>query len=116
MTKQLFERVADDLQDSGAVTRRFFVGKAARWGAGLFAGLAALVAASPAYAACRTVGCCVLAYCNDCQNPTSCVNCQSGRYEWGCVDQYHHLWTCIECWAGSCAGCSLAIYGTAPAP
>lgn len=81
MTKQLFENLAERLDSPGRVSRRLFVGKTARWGAGLFAGLAALVQAAPAYAICRVVGCCQLAYCNDCQNPSSCVNCQSGRYE-----------------------------------
>lgn len=112
---RLFESVARELDAPGRTSRRIFVGRAGRWGAGLFAGIGALVAAPPARAFCRTVGCCTLEYCNDCAS-TTCKSCQNGSYWWGCVDQYHHLWTCYECDTGSCPGCSLAVFGTAPSP
>ena len=112
----LFERLAQAADTEQGLTRRVFVGKTAKISAGLFAGAAALVSASPAYAGCRMVGCCNLAYCNDCPNQSTCSNCQSSRYTWGCVDQYGHIWDCIECYAGSCAGCSLAIFGNRPTP
>ncbi len=117
MKLSLFEHAAKNLESPNRVTRRLFVGRSAKLGAGLFAGAAALVKASPAAAYCRDVGCCQLLYCNDCPNQSSCSNCQTGgRYVWGCVDQFQHIWTCIECYAGSCAGCSLAIFGTSPSP
>lgn len=108
----LFERIVNDVESAEGVSRSRFLKKMSRAGAVLFAGVGALVSASPAYATCRTVGCCDLMYCRDCENPNSCANCHSARYSWGCVDQYNHLWECIECYSGSCAGCSLAIYGT----
>lgn len=107
----LFERVANEVDSTTGITRNRFLTKATRLGAVMFAGVGALVAASPAYA-CRTVACCILQYCRDCVNPSSCANCHSSRYSWGCVDSNNHIWECIECYSGSCAGCSLAIYGT----
>jgi len=111
-----FDDISNAVEGRSRFTRRLFIGRTARWSAALFAGAAALVSAAPAYAICRTVGCCQLAYCADCPSTSSCPSCTSGRYSWGCVDQFQHLWECVECWEGSCAGCSNAIFGVSPSP
>ena len=58
----------------------------------------------------RSVGCCTLAYQNDCTNCTGHnYDCGSGctRWAWYCVDNLRRVWQCGECYSGgSCSGCS----------
>ncbi len=110
----LFDRFATELDREGSFTRRIFVGKLGKAGAALAVVIGGLAAAGPAFA--RTVGCCTLAYSNDCPNPDTCRACQT-RYQWTCYDSATgYSWECIECYANGCAGCSAAKrLGIAPA-
>lgn len=111
-----YEKIAERFESKSTVDRGRFLSKTAKWGVALFAGASSLVKATPAWAICRVVGCCELEYCRDCENPSSCASCHSQRWVWGCVDQSQHLWECIECYSGTCSGCSYARFGTSPSP
>lgn len=106
-----------DIENSKGLTRKLFLGRVGKVAAVLTAGIAGLVRAESAQA--RTVACCTLAYDNDCPgNPPTCNGCQT-HWSWTCFYQpTGRFYTCGECYANGCAGCSYALLnaGAGPAP
>jgi len=108
----LFDRLAKEASDGGTLTRRLFLGRAGRAGAALTGGILGVLVYPSAALACRTVACCTLAYCWDCENTGSCKACHASRYVWNCWDSAtSKWWSCVECYnnPGGCAGCSNAF-------
>ena len=106
--------------DVAPATRRDVLSRAAKASFGVALVLAGLSRADKAGAALAgapgarpdpVVGCCFLAYNEQCPNCTGQgYDCGSGcnRWAWYCVDNTHRVWICGECYAqGSCGpGCS----------
>jgi hypothetical protein len=104
-----FEKVSE--LDMTMSTRRRLLSRAGKACLGLAVGAAGLSRVERARAqGSRLVGCCVLAYENDCTHCTGQgYDCGSGctRWAWYCVDNVRRYWQCGECYSGgSCAGCS----------
>ena len=105
-----FEKVSE--QDMTRSTRRRVLARAAKACLGLAVGAAGLsrVEGARAQKGHRLVGCCVLAYDNDCPHCTGQgYDCGSGctRWAWYCVDNLRRYWICGECYdGGTCSGCS----------
>jgi hypothetical protein len=88
-------------------TRRRLLSRAAKACLGLAVVAAGLARTGTAKA---VAGCCSLAY------QTECPNCTGRGYDchppctpwaWYCVDSFHRVWLCGECYAGgACSGCS----------
>ena len=101
-----FERVSE--LDMTKTTRGRLLARAGKVCVGIAAGAAGL--ASVGHAQGRTLGCCALAYNNDCTNCSGRgYDCGSGcnRWAWYCVDSPRRVWLCGECYTGgSCSGCS----------
>lgn len=104
----LYERVEQlgDL-DAATTTRRRLLSRAAKACLGLAVVAAGLSRTGVARAG---VGCCFLAYPNECPHCTGHgYDCAPGctRWAWYCVDSARRVWICGECYAGgSCSGCS----------
>ena len=103
------ERLSDP--DSSKSTRRRLLGRAAKASLGVALVAAGLSRSEKAAAAKSGIGCCFLAYQNQCPGCTGhgydCVaGCQ--RWAWYCVDSAHRVWICGECYPqGGCGpGCS----------
>jgi hypothetical protein len=108
----LYERFekASEL-DMTRSTRRRVLARAAKACLGLAVGAAGLSRVERARAqGSRIVGCCSLAYDNDCPHCTGQgYDCASGctRWAWYCVDNMRRYWICGECYSGgTCSGCS----------
>lgn len=104
-----FEKLSDT--DMAKSTRRRLLGRAAKASLGLAFVAAGLSRAGKAAAAKSGIGCCFLAYQNQCPNCTGHgYDCGSGctRWAWYCVDSAHRVWICGECYSGgNCnTGCS----------
>ena len=103
-----FEKLSDD----DASTRGRFLSRAGKACLGVVVAAAGLSRGGDARAgtAGGGSGCCVLAYRNQCPNCTGHgYDCASGctRWAWYCVDSFHQMWICGECYSGgSCSGCS----------
>jgi hypothetical protein len=109
----LYERLEQVSElDMTKTTRRRLFARAGKVCVGLAATAAGLsgVAQARADGGGRSVGCCSLAYNNNCPNCSGHgYDCGSGcnRWAWYCVDQLRRVWICGECYsAGSCSGCS----------
>jgi hypothetical protein len=104
-----FEKLSDT--DMAKSTRRRLLGRAAKASLGFAVVAAGLSRAGKAAAAKSGIGCCFLAYQNQCPNCTGHgYDCGAGctRWAWYCVDSAHHVWICGECYSsGNCnTGCS----------
>jgi hypothetical protein len=105
-----FEKVSE--ADMTTSTRRRLLARAGKACLGIAAGAAGLASVGQARAdgGNRSVGCCTLAYNNDCTNCTGHgYDCGSGctRWAWYCVDNSRRVWQCGECYSGGgCNGCS----------
>jgi len=101
-----FERLSGD----EASTRGRFLSRAGKACLGVVVAAAGLSRGGDARAGTTGAGCCVLAYQRQCPNCTGHgYDCASGctRWAWYCVDSFHQMWICGECYSGgSCAGCS----------
>ena len=105
-----FERFSE--QDMTRSTRRRLLSRAGKACLGLAVGAAGLsrVEGARAQKGYRIVGCCSLAYDNDCPHCTGQgYDCGSDctRWAWYCVDNMRRYWICGECYSGgTCSGCS----------
>ena len=104
-----FEKLSDT--DTAKSTRRRLLGRAAKASLGFAFIAAGLSRAGDARAAKSGIGCCFLAYQNQCPNCTGHgYDCGAGctRWAWYCVDSAHRVWICGECYPnGNCGpGCS----------
>jgi hypothetical protein len=104
-----FEKLSD--ADTTKSTRRRLLGRAAKASLGVAFVVAGLSRTGSASAAKSGLGCCFLAYQNQCPNCTGHgYDCGPGctRWAWYCVDGGHHVWICGECYpGGGCGpGCS----------
>ena len=112
-----FEKVSE--LDMTTSTRRRLLSRAGKVCLGLAVGASGLARVERAQAkVSRQVGCCSLAYPNDCGNcRAQGYDCGSGctRWAWYCVDNQRQYWLCGECYSGgSCSGCSCGTIVTAP--
>jgi hypothetical protein len=103
------EKLSD--ADTAKSTRRRLLGRAAKASLGLALVAAGLARSGSAAAAKSGIGCCFLAYQNQCPNCTGHgYDCGAGcqRWAWYCVDSAHRVWICGECYPqGGCGpGCS----------
>ena len=103
------ERLSDP--DSSKSTRRRLLGRAAKASLGFALVAAGLSRTGSAGAAKSGLGCCVLAFQNQCPHCTGHgYDCGPGcvRWAWYCVDSAHRVWICGECYPqGGCGpGCS----------
>lgn len=105
-----FEQLSE--LDTSRSTRRRLLSRAGKACLGVAAAAAGLSRVEPARAngGKRDVGCCFLAYENDCPHCTGHgYDCGPGctRWAWYCVDADHSVWICGECYSGgNCSGCS----------
>jgi hypothetical protein len=103
-----FEKLSDT--NTSKSTRRRLLGRAAKASLGFAFVVAGLSRTGNAAAAKSGIGCCFLAYQNQCPNCTGHgYFCAGGctRWAWYCVDSGHHVWICGECYSGGgCQGCS----------
>ena len=104
-----FEKLSDS--DTAKSTRRRLLGRAAKASLGVAIVAAGLSRTGSASAAKSGLGCCFLAYQNQCPGCTGHgYDCGSGctRWAWYCVDGAHRVWICGECYpGGNCGpGCS----------
>ena len=104
-----FEKLSDT--DTSKSTRRRLLGRAAKASLGFAFVVAGLSRGGNAAAATSGIGCCFLAYENQCPNCTGHgYDCGSGctRWAWYCVDSARRVWICGECYPnGNCGpGCS----------
>jgi hypothetical protein len=105
-----FEKVSE--ADMTKTTRGRLLARAGKVCVGIAAGAAGLSSVGQARAdgGGRSVGCCSLAYNNDCTNCSGRgYDCGSGctRWAWYCVDNARRVWICGECYTGgNCSGCS----------
>jgi hypothetical protein len=103
------EKLSDT--DTAKSTRRRLLGRAAKASLGFAIVAAGLARSGSAAAAKSGIGCCFLAYQNQCPNCTGHgYDCGAGcqRWAWYCVDSAHRVWICGECYPqGGCGpGCS----------
>ena len=102
-----FEQVSE--LDMSRSTRRRLLARAAKACLGLAVAAAGLSHTEQARAG-GSDGCCVLAYQNVCPHCTGHgYDCGFGctRWAWYCVDSFHRVWLCGECYSGgTCGGCS----------
>ena len=103
------EKLSD--ADTAKSTRRRLLGRAAKASLGVALVAAGLARSGSAAAAKSGIGCCFLAYQNQCPNCTGHgYDCGAGcqRWAWYCVDSAHRVWICGECYPqGGCGpGCS----------
>jgi len=103
------EKLSDS--DTAKSTRRRLLGRAAKASLGVALVAAGLSRSEKAAAAKSGIGCCFLAYQNQCPGCTGHgYDCGAGcqRWAWYCVDSAHRVWICGECYPqGGCGpGCS----------
>ena len=111
------EKLSD--ADTARSTRRRLLGRAAKASLGIALVAAGLSRGGNAQAAASGLGCCILAFQNQCPHCTGHgYDCGAGctRWAWYCVDSAHRVWICGECYSGgncsnecSCGAVALSL-------